>query len=161
MKKPLLLLSLPTILLVFVSGCSSAPTDKSMSAVSAESQAQLLGAAQSIEKSLLKLAAAQEVQQRKALDIEQLMSLQGGMSQPVNLDWSGPIAPLLQKIADLGHYQFKVLGIEPPLPILVSVTAKGIPLAQVLKDADLQVGKRADIMVYPSNRVIELRYASM
>jgi defect in organelle trafficking protein DotD len=81
-----------------------------------------------------------------------------GMGQIASIDWSGPVGPLVKKIADASHYKLHVLGTPPAIPILVSIAAKDTPLADILRDAGFQCGRRANIVVYPGSKIIELRY---
>ena len=82
-----------------------------------------------------------------------------GMGGVTSVDWSGPVEPLLQQIARAGNYRVRVLGTPPAIPILVTVYANRVMLADVLRDTGYQCGKRASIIVFPETRVIELRYA--
>ena len=81
------------------------------------------------------------------------------MAELVSIDWSGAVGPLVTKIAALSHYRVNSLGVPPAIPIIVSVTAKDTPLADILRDANFQCGIRASITVYPATKIIELRYA--
>lgn len=82
-----------------------------------------------------------------------------GMGGLTSIDWSGPIEPLVKEIARLVGYRLCVLGREPAIPVLVSVYDKNMMIADILRDIGYQAGRRAAIVVYPENRVIELRYA--
>ena len=117
--------------------------------------------AKSIDQSLRTLAAAQETESLNAINTAPLVTAKGGMGCKANLDWSGPIEPLLKEVARLTHYKVKVLGNAPAIPIIVSITADGRVMADILKDAGLQAGKRANLVVYPSSKIIELRYATI
>ena len=84
-----------------------------------------------------------------------------GMAEKASIDWSGPIEPLIKKIAKATHYKFRVIGKRPAIPILVSVNAKNTPLANILRDISFQANKQATIMLYSKrlkNRLVELRY---
>lgn len=83
-----------------------------------------------------------------------------GMSNAVTVDWNGPIEPLLTQIANSTGYTVNVLGKAPMLPIIVTVIAKNRPIGEVLRDAGYQCGDKADIVVFPNTKIIELRYAS-
>lgn len=120
---------------------------------------QLETTATSIEHSLLALAATQEPYISDAVNTNPLTTPQGGMGGTVTIDWSGPIEPLLEKVANMSQYKVKVMGNEPAVPIIVSITATNTTLADIIKNAGLQAGKRANIVVYPNSRIIELRYA--
>ncbi len=119
---------------------------------------QLVHAAESIEQSLGVLAAAEQAESPPILDTAPLITPEGGMHGKVDLEWTGPLAPLVQKIADLSHYRVKFLGKEPPIPILISISAKAALMADVLQNASLQAGKRAYILVFPKDKIIEVRY---
>lgn len=123
-------------------------------------ETQLKQATQSVSLSLRTLAKTQEASAKRAmiLDTAPLITPEGGMGDLVMLDWSGPVEPLLSQIANLSHYQFKILGNPPAVPVLVNIMGEQRMIADVLKDASLQINKQASIMVYPALRVIELRY---
>ena len=81
-----------------------------------------------------------------------------GMAQQTSLNWTGPIEPLLEKIAAASHYQVRVLGKQPAIPAIVAIDANNVPLATILRDATFQVVKKANITLYPGTKTIELRY---
>lgn len=81
------------------------------------------------------------------------------MHSLASVDWSGPVGPLVQQIADASQYQLRVLGTPPAIPVLVSINAKNTPLGYILRDVDFQSRSKANIVVFPERRVIELRYA--
>lgn len=127
----------------------------------AENQAMekaLLETARSIEKSLGTLAAAQDYKSPPLVNTTPLVTAEAGLGHTADVDWTGPVAQLLERIADVSHYRFKVLGKEPVIPVLVSINAQRAALADIIQNAGLQVGRRAQIMVFAKERVIELRY---
>ncbi len=126
-----------------------------------EIEAQLLLTARSIESSLSALAIAANKEVAPALNTSLLVTPEGGMGARASIDWSGPVQALVDKIADLSQYELKILGNEPAVPLVVSITGQDVIVADILKDAGLQLGLRGDIVVYPNSKVIELRYASM
>lgn len=81
-----------------------------------------------------------------------------GMTQLASVDWNGPIEPFLNKIAAATGYHLRILGIQPPIPVLVIINAQNEMLADILRDAMYQVHNKASIKVYPKARVLELRY---
>ncbi len=123
-------------------------------------ESQLLATAQSIEQSLTVLAAAEKAESPPILNTEPLTTQEGGMGGIVDIDWTGPIGPLVEKIATMTNYRVKFLGNEPAIPILITISTKQAIIADVLQNASLQAGKRAHILVFPNNRVIEVRYLS-
>lgn len=123
-------------------------------------EGQLTTAAKSIERSLFVLAAAKESESAPVLMTAPLITPEGGMGNTADIDWTGPIGPLVEKIARMTDYRVKVLGNEPGIPIIVTVVAKRAVIAEILQNASFQVTRRAHIVVFPCSRVIELRYIS-
>lgn len=123
-----------------------------------EIEEQLINAARSIEKSLATLAANQAVNNVPVLNTAPLLTPEGGMGGTADIDWTGPIEPLLQKIAEMTNYTLKVLGNAGSIPIIVSISQSKAIVADILKNASLQAGNRANIVVFPANKIIELRY---
>jgi defect-in-organelle-trafficking protein DotD len=82
-----------------------------------------------------------------------------GMGALTSVDWSGPIEPLVKQLAAASNYRLRVLGSKPAIPVLVTVNDKNVMLADVIRDAGYQCGRRANVVVFPESRVIELRYA--
>lgn len=148
---------------VLLGGCSAlrTPADQPKNQSLSSHQAiedQLLQAALSIEQSLGILAAAEKADNPPVFDSALLTTTEGGMGAKIDLEWTGPIGPLVQKIADLTHYRLKFLGKEPAIPILISLSAKDTAIAEVLQNASLQAGKRASVLVFPTDKIIEVRY---
>jgi len=81
-----------------------------------------------------------------------------GMAQNASVEWTGPVGPLVQQIAKATDYKVRVLGTPPAIPVLVSISAKDTQLADILRDAGFQCGNKANIVVYPNKKTIELRY---
>ncbi|MFO1258837.1 MAG: type IVB secretion system lipoprotein DotD [Gammaproteobacteria bacterium] len=127
----------------------------------ADIESQLLDTAHSIDDSLKTLASTQEQHQSQAINTEPLVTAEGGMGGRAAIDWSGPVEPLLEKIASMSSYRVKYIGHPPPIPIVVSITSKESVIADILKNAGLQAGKRASLIVYPDARIIEIRYANL
>lgn len=152
-----------TLLMV---GCSSTtPSPDSMkkppmNAPSDDASMRLVEAASSVSNSLNELAeieaaSTSPAQTGKPLPDSENYALQSKGS----IDWSGPIEPLLERIAHMSNFHLRVLGKNPAIPVLVSLSAKNITLAQMLRDAALQAGSKADVLIYSNTRTIELRYA--
>lgn len=121
---------------------------------------QLAETAESIERSLALLAMAQETNNPPLINTAPLITPEGGMGGTADIDWTGPLEPLLHKLAELTDYNLKFLGNEPTTPIIISITQNKAVIADIIKNAGLQAGKRANIMVFPANKIIELRYSS-
>lgn len=81
-----------------------------------------------------------------------------GMQYLASVDWTGPIQPLVARIAGATNYRLRVLGNPPAIPIIIQLREKNRTLGFILRNADFQAGRKADIFVYPNIRIIELRY---
>lgn len=81
-----------------------------------------------------------------------------GMTELASIDWNGPVEPILNKIASAAGYRLRVIGVAPPIPVLVIVNEQNQPLADILRNVMYQTHNKAAIKVYPKSRVIELRY---
>ncbi len=119
---------------------------------------QLVSSAKSIEKSLAILAAAQEINNIPVLNTIPLITPEGGMGGTADIDWTGPLEPLLEKIASMTDYTLKVMGNAPSIPPIVSITQEKAIIADILKNACLQAGLRTNVVVFPASKIIELRY---
>jgi defect in organelle trafficking protein DotD len=148
-------------MLLLITGCSTEPKVMIVenSATNKTAETQLADAADSVSKSLQELAEIERAthpQARLPSPVEPEMI---GMAQLASIDWSGPVGPLVKKIADASKYKLHILGTAPAIPILVSIAAKDTPLSDILRDISFQCGSKASIVVYPASKIIELRYA--
>lgn len=121
----------------------------------------LAEAAVSVSDSMIEMAKVEKViiphHGDNTLTIPNAYNLQARAS----VDWSGPIEELTERIAKASHFKLRVLGNDPSIPVLISISAKDKSLAEILRDIDYQAGKKASIHVYPNSQVIELRYAKL
>ncbi len=125
---------------------------------SANAQAKLAEAATSISGSLNQLAAIEKATHPRARIPPPADPDSIGMGKLASVDWTGPLEPLVRNIAHASNYRFRVIGKNPAIPVIVSVYATNMPLSYILMDAGYQAVKKADIVVYPGSRIIELRY---
>ena len=123
-----------------------------------EAETNLTAAANSVSKSLAELAAIERATHPQAVLLSPMDPNMIGMAQLASIDWSGPVGPFVKKIAAASKYRLNVLGTPPGIPILISISAKDTPLADILRDATFQCGKKANIVIYPASKIIELRY---
>lgn len=137
-------------------GCSPKPTYEV-----SDVEYQLMKSAMSVEDSLRTLAATNEVYAKNAINTDVLITPQGGMGELASIDWSGPLEPLVEKIAEMANYRVKVFGPMPHVPVIVSISCRERMIADILKDAGLQAGKRANLVVYPTSKIIEIRYSNV
>lgn len=74
----------------------------------------------------------------------------------VEVDYFGDASVLLRMMAEGMGWRFAITGPGPHMPIFVTVSAKGEPAEEVLRQMALQLGGRADIALRDS--MLELRY---
>jgi defect-in-organelle-trafficking protein DotD len=126
-----------------------------------KAQMQLANAAISINNSLLELSSIQRAVYPavKLPDLPNATKI--GLGKLASVDWTGPVEPLIKNIANVSNYKIRIIGKIPPLPVLVSITKQNTALAVILRDAAFQCGSKVDIVIYPTSKVIELRYANV
>ena len=83
------------------------------------------------------------------------------LMRSISVEWTGPIEPLTQRIAERAGYEFLILGMQPPVPVVINVKAVEKPVIDVLRDIGLQSGQRADIVVDAERKIIEVSYVSI
>ena len=105
------------------------------------------------ELAAIKRASRPDLRMPKTYNAKQLH-----MTQQLSISWTGPVEPILKKIAHKSHYKLVVIGVKPVIPALVSVHKKNASLANIFHDIRYQVIDKAQILVYPKSHVIELRY---
>ncbi|MDF1654743.1 MAG: type IVB secretion system lipoprotein DotD [Coxiellaceae bacterium] len=126
--------------------------------VDKNSQMELAEAAVSVGKSLQNMAAIDLAIHPKVKLGPPLNPKLVGMDQQTSINWTGPIEPLLHRIADASRYKLHVLGNPPAIPVIVQILAENQPLSEIVRDVRYQSVKKARIKIYPVARVIELRY---
>jgi len=80
------------------------------------------------------------------------------MHQLASVDWSGPVEPLLRRLAYISHYKVRVLGNVPAIPPIVTIHKRNAMVGDLLYDAALQAQNVATITVFPQSQIIELSY---
>jgi hypothetical protein len=91
--------------------------------------------------------------QRQLLSSHQLV-----LNRHVFIDWSGPVEQLLADLSKITGYKSQVIGATPVIPPLITLNHHHIKVLDVIRDAALQIHQKADLVVYPDEQLIELRY---
>lgn len=137
---------------------SSSITPSTINPQSDDAAIQLAEAARSVSQSLNELKTIEKASSPPIKSLPYPTS--SGLEKIIaSVDWSGPIEPLLKRIARLANYKLEVIGHHPAIPILVTISSQNTPLSYIVRNADLQAGVKANIAVYPGIQTIELRYA--
>jgi defect-in-organelle-trafficking protein DotD len=158
MSKWVNLILLSTVLL---GGCTGTLKKPPVNEPSDDANIQLAEAASSISNSMLEMAQIDKVMSHRHRDNHLEIPTTYNLQARASVDWSGPIEELTDRIAKAAKYRLRVLGKEPAVPVLISLSAKDESLVEILRNIDYQAGKKATIHVYPNNQVIELRYAKI
>ena len=159
-KKNCLLIFFATLLTSCVASSPETFKKPPMNAPSDDASMRLVEAASSVSQSLNELAEIEAAATPPGATGKPLPDSQSyALQEKAFVDWSGPIEPLLEHVAKISGFRLRVLGKEPAVPVLVSVSGHNVPLTEILRDAALQAGHKADILVYSNTGIIELRYA--
>ena len=146
-----------------LSGCASQTLPNSITPTintgSDDASIKLAEAARSVSQSLNELKALEKASSPPITKPLPYPSSSGLEKTIASVDWSGPIEPLLQRIAKLAHFHLEVIGKCPAVPVLVTISSQNTPLSYIIRNANLQAGEKANIIVYPGIKTIELRYA--
>ncbi len=121
-------------------------------------ESKLIAAAHSVSQSLNELAAIENAITPHSALPKPSNPAALGMASHASVNWTGPIEPLIRKLAKASNYDVHVLGHRPSMTTIVSVKAKDATLASILRDARFQAQKSTEIVVYPNTKIIELRY---
>lgn len=160
-KRIALLISMLPLIVACASGSKTNVVDVQPPTNNVDETANLTEAAASVSRSLVNLA---EVEQA-AHPLTQLnpppSPASYGMAVNASIDWSGPVEPLVQQLAQAVKYQVRILGVKPSIPILVTLSERNAPVADILRDVAFQCGQRAELVVLPDSKVIEIRYESV
>jgi len=124
-------------------------------------EADLNDAAATASQSMEELATLQ-----KAHDGEGILPFETiqdpALNQEVSVRWYGPIEQLLRNVSAKIGYQLQVYGKPPKTPILIDIDNSQDPTTakQVITNADLQAKNNAEVLIYPKEKIISLRYTS-
>lgn len=154
-----------SVILIVLAGCASGSASNSANVATPTlgdpAQAKIAEAAASISHSLVNLAEIQQAVTPPPSTYQPPDPATYGMANLVSIDWAGPIEPLVNQIAEATGYQVRVLGNEPAVPIMVFIFAKNQRIGDILRNAGFQCHDKANIVLYPKSRTIELRYAEV
>lgn len=144
-----------------ITGCAGTYKKPPMNNPSDDATIKLAEAAVSVSDSMMEMAKVEKVIKPPTKDNVLTIPNAYNLQARASVDWSGPIEELTKRIARAAHFKFRVLGKAPAVPVLISLNAKDLSLAEILRDIDYQAGKKANIHVYPNSQIVELRYAKI
>lgn len=134
--------------------------NKLATATDYNAQASLAQSASTTSTSLNELSAVQQATHPQTQLDSPLNAKSIGMAEHASITWNGPVESILNNIATRTHYKLSIIGNKPATPVIVILHERNKTLAQILRNIAYQVANanRGRIKVYPSQRVIELRY---
>lgn len=80
------------------------------------------------------------------------------MNIPVNVSWDGPVEPILKALINKTDYELKVFGHAPNMPIIINLHQNNKPVGELVRNIGLQCGHKANVVILPQQKVVELRY---
>ena len=134
------------LVLVLMSSCSATDHGNTVTDVATEDPAvlRLVEAATRAERALLALAHARDGGE---MNVSPPRVVPEELLQKVTVDWIGPLEPLAADMAERAGYRFTESGPPPVSPRMVTIHAPEAPLVLVLRDAGLQAGDTARLVV--------------
>lgn len=83
-----------------------------------------------------------------------------GLGKKLNVKWNGPIGQFMSEAAKVSDgYSLVVRGKEPAIPVIINMDKKATTIFEVIKDAAIQSGVRANIVIDAANKLLILEYA--
>ena len=83
----------------------------------------------------------------------------GELLRRVSVDFIGPLETLVAELAERAGYRLVVAGAAPVRPLLIEVSVEDEPLIAVVRDAGLQAGAAATVVVDAKARRVYLDWA--
>lgn len=106
----------------------------------------------------LETLAAVEQARTPASAVAPIENVPPELRRSMTINWIGPIEPITQKLAGRASYSFKVMGKEPPVPIIVSLDVENKMVIDIIRSIGLQLGPRATIKLDANRKAIEIHY---
>jgi len=145
-----------------IAGCASVDTREEVPPIkeidSAIAEAVTVSANANRAIAEVEVATAAPVRAGPAAQVPATVILPPEATQPVTVDWQGPVETLVQDLASRAGYAFSVTGRAPANQKMISIVANEEPLFGVIRRAGAMAHGYADIAFNPSARTIEIRY---
>ncbi|MDH0341973.1 DotD/TraH family lipoprotein [Chromobacterium haemolyticum] len=148
------------LLATLITGCAT-PPHAATAEVQDPAYQSLLKSARNIEQSLTLLSEAEQFEKMKQNPTQPRVFKQiSGMEQVVTMPWSGTLEQAVTKLANYSGYDPKFIGKPPALPILVQIGREPATVSDHMRNLGIQAGTRADLIVDPRHKVVEVRYGN-
>lgn len=80
------------------------------------------------------------------------------LAMRVDMNWFGELQPAVEALAATAGFTTQMIGAKKGPPILVTIEGVDVPLMELLRQAGIQAGRRADVVVRESAGTIEVIY---
>ena len=151
-------LALLALLVIGIQACTPVQRDPQVVASPDKVSLMLAEAADQASDALETLAAVEQ-SKAPAIAVQPIHNAPLELKRAITITWVGPAEGLVRKLADRASYTFLAVGDKPPVPLTVNIDAENQQVVDVLRDAGLQLGMRADIKVDSIRQMVELHYA--
>ncbi|HDS1082383.1 TPA: DotD/TraH family lipoprotein [Stenotrophomonas maltophilia] len=130
-------------------GCAT--TRSAGPSASDPAQENLTAAASAIQQSLRDLSEAEQYDKMRTVPgTPRLRTQIPGLERMVTMPWNGPLEPAVMRLAAEGGYEFKLLGRQPAVGIVVQIGPEPATITDHLRNLGIQAGSRADIAIEPT-----------
>jgi len=147
--------------MIALSGCSWKPTTGHQLVAEPDGVSLRLAASVDRASAALETLAAVEQARTPLAAVSPVTDAPRELMRSISVKWAGPVEQITQRLAERAGYKFDVIGLRPPVPVVVTLNVVEKPVIDVLRDLGLQGGKRADVIVDAENKTIEVSYASL
>jgi defect-in-organelle-trafficking protein DotD len=120
----------------------------------AESAERSSGAAEA----LAQIKAAETAPVEPPVAEEEMSKMPPELLRPTTVEWMGPAVELTEMLAQNIGYKYSVVGNEPPVDVMVSVSAVDEPALKVFENIGYQVSEFANVYVDPNVKRVEFRF---
>jgi len=80
------------------------------------------------------------------------------LQEPVTLSWAGPIEPVVEALAKLSGYRYRVVGKAPVNPRLITLHVRSQPMVKVIEHIGWQAGEKIGLVLNPGLKELRLVY---
>jgi defect-in-organelle-trafficking protein DotD len=145
--------------LATAAGCANLPHGAPGADANDPAYKALVTSAQHIESSLSLLAEAEQFDKLKETPgTPRVYQQVPGMEQVITMPWTGTLEQAVAKLTAFAGYNIRMVGKPPITPILVTLGSEPASVSDHLRNLGIQAGTRADLVVDPNTRTVELRY---
>lgn len=80
------------------------------------------------------------------------------LRRPESFVWSGPIDAGAKALADRIGYRLVVFAPAQPIPVLVSVNMRDVPIIELFEALGTSAGRQATVIVDPDHRQVQVQH---